>query len=51
MSTYTIDDFYDVKNLIKDKLGDINYFSDEVRLFFEKMSSMGTNTFIKKKKP
>jgi len=46
--TYSIDNFYEVKNSIRDELGDINYFSDDIQLFFEKMTQ--NIPYIRKKK-
>jgi len=46
---YTIDDFYEVKNNIRDKLGDIMYFSQETRELFEKMS-LSVPQIVRKKK-
>jgi hypothetical protein len=45
---YTIDDFYEVKNNMRESLGDINYFSMEIRQFFEKM--LQTIPYNRKKK-
>jgi len=45
---YTIDDFYEVKNNMRESLGDINYFSIEIRQFFEKM--LHTIPYNRKKK-
>ena len=38
LKSYSIDYFYEIKSLIKDQLGDINYFSKETRELFEKMN-------------
>ena len=35
---YSIDDFYFIKNQIREQLGNINYFSKETRELFEKMN-------------
>ena len=44
---YSVDDFYNVKNNIRDTLGDLNFFSQETQIFFEKMLN---NLNFKKKK-
>ena len=46
---YTIDDFYEVKNNIRDKLGDIMYFSQETRELFDKMI-LSVPQIVRKKK-
>jgi hypothetical protein len=50
IKNYTVDYFYEIKNFIRDQLGDINYFSDDVKLFFEKMTQNNL-PYIRKKKP
>jgi hypothetical protein len=50
IKNYTVDYFYEIKNFIRDQLGDINYFSDDVKLFFEKMTQNNL-PYLRKKKP
>ncbi len=50
IKNYTVDDFYEVKNTIRDQLGDINYFSDDVKSFFEKLIQ-NNSSYVRKKKP
>jgi hypothetical protein len=37
---YSIDYFYDIKNLIRDEIGDLEYFSEYTQSFFEKMTQI-----------
>ena len=50
IKNYTVDDFYEVKNTIREQLGDINYFSDNVKSFFEKLIQ-NNSSYVRKKKP
>lgn len=50
IKNYTVDDFYEVKNTIREQLGDINYFSDDVKSFFEKLMQ-NNSSYVRKKKP
>ncbi len=50
IKNYTVDDFYEVKNTIREQLGDINYFSDDVKSFFEKLMQ-NNSSYDRKKKP
>ncbi len=51
LKQYTVEFFYEVKNQIRDQLGNINYFSEETQELFEKMSQSVPQCGRKKKFP
>jgi hypothetical protein len=51
LKQYTVEFFYEIKNQIRDQLGNINYFSEETQELFEKMSQSVPQCGRKKKFP
>jgi hypothetical protein len=51
LKEYTVEFFYEIKNQIRDQLGNINYFSEETQELFEKMSQSVPQCGRKKKFP
>ncbi len=51
LKQYSVEFFYEIKNQIRDQLGNINYFSEETQELFEKMSQSVPQGGRKKKFP
>lgn len=49
--SYSIDDFYEIKNQIRSQLGDLSYFSKETQVIFEKINQIHPFNHHRRRRP
>jgi len=49
--SYSIDDFYEIKNQIRSQLGDLSYFTQETQIVFEKINQIHPFNHHRRRRP